>query len=667
MGICMQHLAGPLARAASLVGLSVALFGAAAAAQDAAPRDRQPVGQRDTLTLDVKDTPIADVVEFIRRETGKKIYLGKNAEGKPIDQMWPPLTVTVAFEDMPWEKALKRVAEAARCLVEREDDTWTLTQPPEVTIEMERADLRAVVQAIAAVSGANIVVGSDVDEGLQVSVRLRNIPWFQALSVVVKSVGMTLIKEPDTEIYMVRDPEKLKKVLETVVIRLKYIRPDEGYAGTLKSAKVVVPAATPKDIQKRITDFTLIKAIQKAMTPGPNNLPLGSIDYDIQTNSFILSDVASKLEEIKKIVAELDREPLQVQVDVKFVSTTVTDFLDVGINFTNGVRVTGNLGSMTHRLPFEMGNGGIEDEIGLSTNTAGTGFQRGPTADEVATFNSSTPPYNFGVLDFRQLEMATSFLKTDGRSQIVQRPSLTVLDNFAATIFVGEVVRYAEVSLEASQAGALQGTIAEAGNSPVSTGFQLIVVPHVVPDTRKIQLTLVPTLDVLTGRSTTNPGFDTFAVGNFGTLDLPRLSSATIVTQMMLEDGETAVLGGLIDETENETINKLPLLGDIPILGYLFKNVRTNRVQRNVILFVTVRVVRTKREGQEALEQQLKARDRALRKEYYENVRHSEWVEPVEPKADDGAAKPPEGGQGGNYYEGARRPVRLRPGWERGR
>jgi type IV pilus assembly protein PilQ len=538
---------------------------------------------------------------------------------------------------------------------------------------MERAELRDVVQAIAAVSGANIVVGSDVAEGLQVSVRLRNIPWFQALNVVVKSVGMTLIKEPDTEIYMVRDPDKLKKVLDTVVIKLKYIRPEEGYGATLKNAKVVVPSTQAKDTKKRIEDFTLLKAVQKGMTPGSTaGQTLGSIDYDITTNSFILSDVASKIEEIRNIIEELDREPLQVQVDVKFVSTTVTDFLDVGINFTNGVRVSGNLGSMTHRLPFELGNGGLEDEIGLSTQGTGptaTGFQRGPTAADVGAFNATTPPYNFGVLDFRQMEMATQFLKTDGRSQIVQRPSLTVLDNFAATIFVGEVVRYAEVQLNANQQGGLTGTIAEAGNSPVSTGFQLIVVPHVVPGTRKIQLTLVPTLDTLTGRSATNPGFDTFTVGT-DTIDLPRLASATIVTQMLLEDGETAVLGGLIDETENETINKLPLLGDIPILGYLFKNVRTNRIQRNVILFVTVRIVRTKKEGREALEAQLKARDRALRKEYYEQVRRTEWVEPEAPKEGEGAAeKPADGGQGGNFYAGAspRRPVRLQPGWDRAR
>jgi type II secretory pathway component GspD/PulD (secretin) len=298
---------------------------------------------------------------------------------------------------------------------------------------------------------------------------------------------------------------------------------------------------------------------------------------------------------------------------------------------------------------------------------AGTANVRGPTTADVTAFTTNNATYNFGVLDFRQLEMATDVLKTDGRSQITQRPSITVLDNFAATIFVGEVVRFAEVTLNSSQQGGLEGTISEAENSPVSTGFQLIVIPHVVPDTRKVMLTLVPTLDTLTGRSPTNPGFDTFSVG-INTIDLPRLSSATIVTQMLLEDGETAVLGGLIEENETETVTKIPLLGDIPLLGYLFKNVETNRTHRNMILFVTVRIVRTKRDAREALEAQLRERQTRMRKEYYENVRKVEYYEP-EAETDEGAAEagPGEGEMGGNFYEGSRRGRRLSRDWARGR
>jgi type II secretory pathway component GspD/PulD (secretin) len=658
MGMNRTTIVGALLAGLVMAGASAPM----AWAQDGPGKKPEgQVGFKSELTLDVKDQPLTSVVDYIKTLTGKNVLLGKNPEGKNLKDVWPPLTVTVQFEEVPWEQALRLVAESAGCLVEREGEVWTIYQPPVVTIEMERADLRDVVQAIAAVSGANVLVGSDVPDDLPVSVRLRNIPWFHALGAVVKSVGMTLVEEQQADIWIIRDPQQLKKVLETRVIKLRYIRPSEGYSAKIINDKVDAPTANKATTKKRIDEFTLLKAVEKGMTKqNDGGALLGGVDYDIITNSLILSDVATKLDEIQAIIERLDVEPLQVQVDVKFVSTTITDFLDVGINFANGLRVTGNLGSMTHRLPFDLGKGGFEDDIGLSTDSNGTAFEKGPTAEDVATFNSNNPPYNFGVLDFRQLEFATQFLKTDGKSTITQRPSITVLDNFAATIFVGETVRYAETTLTASQAGGLEGAIEEAENSPVSTGFQLLVVPHVVPDSRKILLTLVPTLDTLTGRSASNPGFDTFTVGD-DTIDLPRLSSSTVVTQMMLEDGETAVLGGLIKEVETETVNKLPLLGDIPLLGYLFKNVTTQRERQNIVLFVTVRIVRNKRDATEALEAQLKARQKDLRAQYYEQVKRTEFVPlPEEGEGEgegDGAGEGEDAGKGsgemgGNYFEG---------------
>jgi type II secretory pathway component HofQ len=128
-----------------LAGVAVLAVGPIALAQQPAspqPRDQQPPGQRDKISLDVKDAPLPEVIDFIRRETGKNILLGKNPEGKDLRTLWPPLAVTVQFEEVPWEQALKLVADSVRCLVERQGEVWTVYQPPEVTIEMERAELR---------------------------------------------------------------------------------------------------------------------------------------------------------------------------------------------------------------------------------------------------------------------------------------------------------------------------------------------------------------------------------------------------------------------------------------------------------------------------------------------------------------------------------------------
>ncbi|MHC5019545.1 MAG: hypothetical protein ACYTGX_05435 [Planctomycetota bacterium] len=175
----------------ALTGLTALTAPTAATAQDAGT-----TGKAERLDLDVKDQTLADVVRYIRERTGADIVLGEGPHGTRLAELKPPPVVTVDFENVPWAQALKLVAGSADCLVRREGSRYVVYQPTRVTIQFERADLRDVVNAIAAQSGANIVIGSDVPDGLEVSVRLRNVPWQNALIAVVKSVGMTVVNVP---------------------------------------------------------------------------------------------------------------------------------------------------------------------------------------------------------------------------------------------------------------------------------------------------------------------------------------------------------------------------------------------------------------------------------------------------------------------------------------
>src|SRR5690606_11653226 len=135
-----------------------------------------------------------------------------------------------------------------------------------------------------------------------------------------------------------------------------------------------------------------------------------------------------------------------------------------------------------------------------------------------------------------------------------------------------------------------QLVVEEAPDSPVSTGFQLLVTPHVVPGTDKIMLDIIPKSESLsgTGTSTLAPaGFDVFTVGagqGEGSIALPRIASSRISTKVMLRGGQTAVLGGLVTDTDSVTETKLPLLGDIPVLGWLFKNRASTRSKNTLIV-----------------------------------------------------------------------------------
>jgi len=189
-----------------------------------------------------------------------------------------------------------------------------------------------------------------------------------------------------------------------------------------------------------------------------------------------------------------------------------------------------------------------------------------------------------GILDFSQLITILQLLKSDASSEIVQAPKLTVLDHHEATIFVGGTVRFAEQHATTNQAGGLEISYEEATNSPVDTGFQILIVPHIVPGTDKVIVTLIPernTLEVLEGFPTPeNP-----------IIRLPQITSDTVVTKMLLRDKQTAVIGGLVDESEEETVRKVPFLGDIPLLGWAFKYQRIEKIRRNLIIFVTVHII----------------------------------------------------------------------------
>ncbi len=168
----------------TLVGGCVAAALAATAVGQEGPR----------ISLDVKEKPLPDVVAYLKEKAGRNILLGKNPEGRWLNEVWPPVVVTVRLDEVPWEKALESVAEAAGCVVERQGAVWKLYQPALVDLDEENADFREVVTRIADAGRGNVIVGSDVPKDLRVSVRLRRVPWSRALRAVVKAAGMALVR-----------------------------------------------------------------------------------------------------------------------------------------------------------------------------------------------------------------------------------------------------------------------------------------------------------------------------------------------------------------------------------------------------------------------------------------------------------------------------------------
>ena len=548
------------------------------------------------LTLRLKDRDLRDVVASIRKKASVNIIMEPGIES----------TVSIDLADVHWRQALELVAEQADCVVtELDGGVLKVEKPPRCTFAFDNADIGMVIDTISKISGANIVTAPEVKG--QISLRLKNIPWRDTLDAAVKTLGFVVVE--DRGILRVVPASKIQQDLVFEAIPLRYVRPSSQYIPFLQSEYVQNRQANmQQQMQRGQVEFTLLESLQRMITP-----ELGSLDYDDVQNVLLIKDTRPVVDEIKRIVSQIDIAPAQIYLDVRFVTTTNEDVLDIGISpGGNGYTARLGLGQIPTKLPFDLGAGGWDDKI--IANDGGTGPFADPLGNQSA--DVTIPNVVYGALDFTQVTATLRLLKKDARSEITQAPKIVALDHQPATIFVGEAVRYAQSRVEQGQAGGLLLALEEGDDSPVNVGFQLLATPHVVPGTDKVILEVIPQRTALTGTGTASAispaGFDVFSIGSGGqegTIALPRVGSSTIATKLLLRSGQTAVLGGLVSETQTETEVKLPLLGDIPVIGYLFKNKQTQDVKSNLIVFITPNLIRsaedTKRQFEEVLRERM--------------------------------------------------------------
>jgi type II secretory pathway component GspD/PulD (secretin) len=548
----------------------------------------RPVVITEFVTLDYVETPAQDVVNAIARSTARNIIWALKANKE--------VRVTVHVRNGEWRDALRMVLDQIGGVIIEETPARVLIDTPKlITASWLDENLKLVIETIANVADASIIVGPNV-EGT-VTARVVNQPWTKALGDIVKTAGFVTVREGD--VIRVVHPATLQQQLVTQVFKLKYILPPDTYRPIIDSTYVSGGPVSRNDARRALAavgagmggytgelgapgapgarpggataapkveevTFPLFYAVQRALTRN-----VGQVTYDPGRNSLIVTDIEPVIKSLETMLARLDTEPEQVFVDVKFVAiqgpgtvvnpdgtstNNVTDILEFGADWTHGLWAS-HSGASGFRSTWPIG--GIR----------------------------GTAPASPGTLDFDQLQTILQALKQDGNAEVVQAPKLTILDHEEATIFVGDTIRFAESAASTNQAGGLVFSYKEASNSPVSTGFQLLIIPHIVAGSDKVILTLIP-------QRTTFNRFDTFGAEAQGQILLPQVSSDTVVTKTLLRDKETAVIGGLIDERDTQTVRKVPFLGDIPVAGWLFKRQSIVKARRNLIMFVTVHIVR---------------------------------------------------------------------------
>ncbi|HVS17007.1 MAG TPA: hypothetical protein VMT18_00300 [Planctomycetota bacterium] len=577
------------------VALAVTLTAGTAAAQS--------VGRDARVNLRVEGRALSDIVQYLREQSGANIVVLEGADEN----------ISLELSDVPWRDALDIASEAAECVVvERTGGILVVERPARVSYETQGTDITQVIDLIAKLGGANIVVAPEVSGTL--SLRLNNVPWRDALDVAVKTLGYVVVEE-NRGILRVVDPVSLQAQMITKSYQLRFLRPDSKFKPQIKSEFLMpLQAGTNRgqggaqDVEKT---FMALQALRKALSPG------GEMDYIVNQNVIIVRDTVAVHESIRDMLNRLDVEPAQVFCDVKFVSTFNGELLDLGVDYgDSGPQVSISGGQIPITLPFELGDGGFED--GIIANDNGIG----PFSDPDFNFgNTIMPDTIFGALNFNTVTATLKMYQRDTKSDVIQAPKLIVLDGNEGTIFVGETIRYAEARSEQGQAGGLQLSVMEAGGSPVEVGFQLLMIPHVIPGTNSMTMEIIPKETSLsgTGSSALAPaGFDVFTIGASGlsgSIALPRTRSSTIVTTMLLESGQTAVIGGLTTDSDVKTVSRVPYISAIPILGELFKYRKTDRQRRSLLVFVTPSLLRSSADTERLLQTELRRRDTRLREE----------------------------------------------------
>jgi len=563
------------------------------------------------VNLNVAERSLADVVADLRARSGANIVVIDSPDEPPISKE----LISIELVDVPWRDALDLVAETVHGVVEsRTAGVLAVVRPPKVTYQAKDQDIREVIDLIARNGSGNIVLSPEVVG--TVTVRLEGVPWREALDVVAKTLGYVVVQE-GRDVLRVVPPASLQAQLVTRTYQFRFLRPKSIYKPIIKSEFVQAPQQSQQAQQSQTTEeiaktFTVLLALDKALTPG-----IGRMDYVDSQNAIVIRDTTQVHDSIREILNRLDVEPAQIFCDVKFVSTSNGDVLNLGVDYgDSGPQVSISGGQIPITFPFTEGRGGWEDSLIASFDG------KGPYVDPLLNGGSTfVPDTIFGALSFTQVQATLRLLQRDSKTEVIQAPKIIALDGSEATIFVGETIRYAEAKSEQGQAGGLQLSVQEADGSPVEVGFQLLIRPNVVPGTQKIVMEVIPKETSLSGTGVSAlapPGFDVFTVGASGlqgAIALPRTRSSTIVTTMMIESGRTIVIGGLTTDSDTETKTKVPFLGDIPILGHLFKHTARNRDRRSLLVFLTPSIVHTSEDSDAILQQELKRRRARLKDE----------------------------------------------------
>jgi len=381
------------------------------------------------------------------------------------------------------------------------------------SIDVDGADVRTVMRAIAEFSGKNIVVDGGVKGMVRIS--LKNVSWESAMRTILRSLGLDYVEEGG-----------ILRVDEASKLQAEATDREQAHSRQME----LIPLET------RIIKLNYANAAELSAALQASLTRRGLVQVEKRTNSVIVTDLPNVVDRVEKMALELDSTTPQIEITAKLVDVDQTVSRDLGITWG----VTG----------LEPGND-PSNSLDIHVNE--------PKAAPSATVNYGLVK-SWGAVS-AQLDM----LERANKANIISNPRITTVDNREAKILVGQKIPLIVQDVAGNPVSQLQ-----------TIGIQLKVTPHLTQD-RKIIMDLHPEVSDLASQSTVQGGVI--------------INTSEADTRVMVDDGQTAVIGGLIRTNDSNVRQGVPFLKDLPLVGILFRSSNTTRSNRELIIFVTPRLL----------------------------------------------------------------------------
>ncbi|RYZ70018.1 MAG: type IV pilus secretin PilQ family protein [Lysobacteraceae bacterium] len=435
-----------------------------------------------------------------------------------------------------------------------------------VTFNFQDVPVRTVLQLIAEESNLNIVA-SDTVQG-NVTLRLVNVPWDQALDIVLRAKGLDQRREGGV-VWVAPQPELAKFEQDKEDARIAI----DNRVGLITDY-VQINYHSASAIFKALTEAKGIGGGGGSGGGGGENengflSSRGRLVADERTNTLMISDIPKKVAQMRELINVIDRPVDQVLIEGRIVIATDTFARDLGAKFGVGGRHSYNNGANTGTIGSNVSTGTANANRGLNVNFPAGSFTNGAPASLAYTLLGA----NFN------LDLELSALQEEGRGEVISNPRIITANQREGYIRQGKEIGYVTIS-----GGSGSGT---GGSSGATANVQFKEV--------LLELKVTPTI-TNDGRVFLNLNVKKDEVEEFiilaGYGQVPTISKREINTAVLVEDGQTVVIGGVYEFTDRSDVSKVPFLGDIPFLGNLFKKKGRLKDKAELLIFITPKVLR---------------------------------------------------------------------------